>query len=104
MEKKKKLANALAMSCSTFGVTRPEMVRLVRSWSPRPQGQPQVIGDAGNLNAELLAFEYQQVVSGFKRWEVEQRAKRTADKATEEWEAGEAVPAGGTPSEDDIPF
>jgi phage recombination protein Bet len=30
-ERKKKLANAMALSCSTFGVTRPEMVKLVRA-------------------------------------------------------------------------
>lgn len=109
VEKKKKLANAMALFCSTFKVSRADMVRTVRSWSPRPDGQPQVIGDAGNLNAELLATEYAKIIANFKAWEAQKRASQNADAEAEKWERENAqtagAPAGGPViADDDIPF
>jgi len=85
------------------------MVRTVRSWSPRPDGQPQVIGDAGNLNAELLATEYAKIIANFKAWEAQKRASQNADAEAEKWERENAqtagAPAGGPViADDDIPF
>jgi phage recombination protein Bet len=75
IEKKKKLANALALACQAFDVSRADMVRLVRMWSSRPEDGPQVIGDVGNLSADLTPQEYEQIVTKFKQWESEQRNK-----------------------------
>ena len=110
-ERKKKLANAMALSCSTFGVTRPEMVKLVRAWAPRPAGEPAVIGDAGNLNAQLLESDRAKIVDAFKRWEADKRdaikakASQDADAEADKWEKGESgVPQAVAVADDDIPF
>jgi len=87
------------------------MVKLVRAWAPRPAGEPAVIGDAGNLNAQLLESDRAKIVDAFKRWEADKRdaikakASQDADAEADKWEKGESgVPQAVAVADDDIPF
>jgi phage recombination protein Bet len=109
-ERKKKLANALALACSTFKVTRTDMVKNVRAWG----GRVGVISEAGAISQDLTAGEFDSIKNCFVQFETEKRGVKpvavsipvttltpeaTAELAASEWERRNAPIA-----DDEIPF